>query len=101
MSSASSSPPEIPECQPPSQRSHGQGNQVCINRAILFLCGHRVEELNEVQDLLARTFGILKSKESKSRCEVSKALLDVLHEAGHFEIVYSKVLEVCECGKVT
>ena len=59
------------------------------------------EESNEVQDLPARTFGFLEGKESEGRCEVSKVLPDVWHEAGYLEMIYPKLLEVCECGKIT
>ena len=102
-------PPEIRERLPPSQRRYGQWYYVCVSRALLFLCGHRVEELgasevqeepNEIQDLSASAFRILESKESKGRCEVPKVLSDVQHKAGYFEIVHPRLLEVHECGKV-
>ena len=59
------------------------------------------EEPNEIQDLSPRAFGILESKQSKGRCEVPKVLLDVGHKDAYVEIVYPKLLEVRECGKVT
>jgi hypothetical protein len=77
--------------------------------ALPFLYGNRVGELevleireepNEIQNLPARAAGTSESKESKSWCEVSKVPLNVWHKAGYLEIVYSKFLEVCECGKV-
>jgi hypothetical protein len=48
-----------------------------------------------------RTVRFLESKEPKCQCEVSKALLNVLHKAGYLEVIYSEFLEVHECGEVT
>jgi hypothetical protein len=71
----------------------------------LFLCMRGVadfeiletrEEPNEVQDLPAGTSRTLESKESKSWCEVSEALMDVWHEVEDLEIIYPKLLEVRE-----
>ena len=59
------------------------------------------EESNEIQDLSTRTFGFSEGKESKCRREVSEVPLDVWREAGYLEIIYSKLLEVRECRKVT
>ena len=59
------------------------------------------KESNEIQDLLGRAIGFSESKELKSWCEVSKEPLNVWHEVGHLEIIYSKLPEVRECRKVT
>jgi len=59
------------------------------------------EESNEIQNLSARAPWLFEGEESKSWREVAEALLYGWHEAGYFEKVYSEVLEVCECGKVT
>ena len=59
------------------------------------------EEPDEIQDLSARTPGFPEGKESKRRSEVPEALLNILHETGYLEVIYSKFLEVHECGKVT
>ena len=103
-------PRETREHQPPSQWWYREGNEVCVSCALLLFYRGRVAELevleireepNEVQDLTAGAFGCPEGKESKSRCEVSEVLLDVRNEAGHLKIIYPKLLEVRECGKVT
>jgi hypothetical protein len=55
---------------------------------------------NEAQNLFASSFGCRQCKELKSRGEVSKVLVDVWHEGGQFEGIYSELLEVRECGKI-
>jgi hypothetical protein len=91
------------------QWGYGEGNKVCVCRALPFIHGDGVvefevlevrEESNEIQDLSARTLRFLEGKESKCWREVSEALLDVRHKAGYLEMVYSKLLEVRERGKV-
>ena len=57
------------------------------------------EEPNKIQDLPGRASRFLESKESKGRCKVSETLPKARHEAGYLEVVYSELLEVCECGK--
>jgi hypothetical protein len=103
-------PRKTRERQSPSQRGCGEGDKFRIDCALLFLFWEAVakfevlevwEEPNEIQDLPGRTSGFFEGKESKSRCEVSKAPLDVRHKAGYFEVIYSKFLDVRECGKVT
>ena len=32
---------------------------------------------------------------------MSEVLLNGRHEAGYLEIIYSKFLQVCECGEIT
>ena len=59
------------------------------------------EESDEIQDLSTRANGLFEGEESKSWREVLEALSDGWHESGYFEKVYSEVLEVRECGKVT
>ena len=59
------------------------------------------EESDEIQYLPGRACGFLECKESKGRRKVSETLLDVRHEAGYLEMVYSELLEVRECAKVT
>ena len=58
------------------------------------------EESDEIQYLPGRACGFPECKESKSRCKVTETLLDVRHEAGYLETVYSELLEIRECGKV-
>ena len=91
------------------QWGYGEGNEVCVCRALLFIHGDGVvelevlevrEESNEIQDLSARALRFLEGKESKCWREVSEALLDVRHKASYLEMVYSKFLEVRERGKV-
>ena len=97
------------EYQSTSQWGYREGNEACISCALWFLFCEKAAELevleiqeesDEIQDLLGRTFRVLESKESKGWCIVPKTLLDVWHEAGYLEIIYSKLLEICECGKV-
>ena len=59
------------------------------------------EEPDEIQDLAGSAYGSHGSEELKSRREVSKVLLSVWHEARYYEVVYSKLLEVCKRRKVT
>ena len=58
------------------------------------------EESDEIQDLPWSAFRIHEREGSKGWCQVPKPLLNVRHEAGYLQIVYSELLEVCECGKV-
>ena len=101
---------ETRERQPPTKRGYGEGSEVHVSRALL--CVHRSvvaelevlevwEEPDEIDDLAGRAYGFPESEESEGRCEVSKVPLNVWHEAGHLELVYPKLLEVCEGGKVT
>ena len=103
-------PGKTREYQPSSQRGCRKRNEIRIGCALLFLLGGGVtdlevleiwEEPDEIDDLPARTFGPLESKELESRREISKVPLDIWYEAGYLEMIYSKLLEICECGKVT
>ena len=58
------------------------------------------EESDEIQDLPGSAFGFHESEESNGWRQVPKPLLDVRHEAGYLQVVYSELLEVCERGKV-
>ena len=98
------------EHQPPSQWWYREGNEVCVSCALLLFYGERVAELevleireepDEVQNLAAGAFGEPEGTESKGWCEVSEAPLDVQHEARHLEVIYPKLLEIRERGKVT
>lgn len=100
---------EICERQLPTQRRFEEGNEIQIG-CVHFLYGVEVAKFevfkilegpNKIQDLTARAFGFCESKESKSRCEVPKALLDDWYEAGYIESIYLKLLEILECGEVT
>jgi len=101
---------ETRQRQPPTQRGYGERNEVHISRAIPSLERGILAELevleireesDEIQDLPRGASWFPESEESKSRREVSKVPLDVRHEAGYLEVVYSEVPEVFECGKVT
>ena len=87
------------ECQPSSQWGNGGRDECCIAHVLLFLFFFTEvaefevlevwEKPDEIQDLSTRAPGLIESKKSKHWREVSKALLDGRHEAGHVEIVYS------------
>ena len=103
-------PREKHERQSSPQRGCGERDERRVSRALLFILGVVVvelevlevrEETNEIQDLLARALGLFEGKEPERRREMSKAPSNVWHESEYLEMIYSKILEVRECGKVT
>jgi len=101
---------ETNERQLPRQRGYEEGSEVCTSRILLFLPWETIadpeilevwKEPDEIQDLPRRAHGFLESEESKGRRKLSKIPLNVWDEAGYLELVYSKLLEVRKCGKVT
>ena len=104
-----SRPCEASKDQSPMQWWYREWNEFPIGCVLPFFYGVFVEELeilkvreesNKVQDLPTRTFRLLESEETKGRCKVSEALLNVWHKVRYSEVIYSKLLEVCERGKV-
>ena len=98
------------ERQPSPQRGCGEWNERCVSCALLFILEMAVvelevlevrEETDEIQDLSARALGLFEGKEPERWREMPKAPSNVWHESVYFEIVYSEILEVRECGKVT
>ena len=57
-------------------------------------------EVREESDEIQYPTGSLRARNRRVG-EVPKTLSDGWHKAGYFEKVYSEVLEVRECGKVT
>ena len=103
-------PRETRKYQPASQGGYGEGNESCIGCTLLFILGVRIvkleilevwEETDEMQDLSARASWLREGEEPKCGREVAETLLNVWHKAGYLEIVYSELLEVRECRKVT
>ena len=60
-----------------------------------------LEEPNEIQHLSAGTSGFPEGKELEGRFEVPKVPLNVWHEAWYIEVVYYKLPDVRECGRIT
>ena len=102
-------PCKINKRQPSLQWGDGERGRCGISCVLHFVLAVRVkfevleirEKPDEIQDLTARAFGILESEKSKRRREVSEALLNGRHEAGHVKVVYSQLLEVRKSGEVT
>ena len=59
------------------------------------------EETDEIQDLSGRALGFLEGKGSEGGREMAETLLNPRHKLGYLKVIYSKFLEVRECGKVT
>ena len=59
-----------------------------------------VLEIRENTVFVGRALGLFEGKKLERWREVPKALPNVWHELGYLEIIYSKFLEVRECGKV-
>jgi len=103
-------PRETREDQPPSQWGCREGEERWVSCTLPFILGERImklevlevwKEADEIQDLLTRATWLPEGEESKRWREVTEAPLDVWRKAGYLEIVYSELLEVRECGKVT
>jgi len=103
-------PRETRQCQSSLQWRYGEGYERCVSCTLPFIPGEGVvklevlevrEEADEIQDLSTGAGWLSEGEESKRWREVPKALLDGWHETWYLEVVYSKFLEVCKCGKVT
>ena len=100
----------ISERQSPVQPRYGEGNEFWLICALLLLCRRAIvefevlevwEEPDEVEDLPARTSGVLESEGTKCLREAPEGLLDVCQNVGYLEVIHHKFLEVHERGKVT
>ena len=102
------------ERQLPTQRGHGEGNELRVCRAVLFFLGGIApeivtelevlevwEEPDEIQNMPARSLGFMESEESERWSQASEALPNIFDESGYVEVIYSEFLEVRERGKVT